>query len=215
MGLFDWLFGKRQSGPPVPATVHDPVFGRLENDGGWWCGRMWFPALAACQIRWRLNDDERLVRSETVSQEVDGRVRVVVHDEADDGPDDPQRAAYRFLEKNQDQVVANVLAALVRHTNHDYIIGSPFQSDAQRLGLVSANGVRELVELCAVYFLEPSRDKESYVTFEFGCCFDEEHGISVLIHHGQVVATSLGDDFTQRDRNNLEAHAQFCREIGG
>ena len=115
--------------------------------------------------------------------------------------------------ENQDQVVANVLAALVRYTNRSYIIGSPFQLDAQRFGLVSVNGVRELVVLTFLTFLEPSKDNEGYVTVDFGSCFEEEHGISVLIHHGQVVATSVDNDFAGRDTDNLEGHAQFCREI--
>lgn len=174
---------------------------------------MRFPALAACQIRWQLTRDERMVRSTSVSQEGDGHVAVVVHDEAGDGPDEPQRAAYRSLMKNQDQIAANILSGLVFGMKHyTSFAGSPFDPDAERLGLVSVDGVRELVALYEIHFLEQAKGKACYVTLEFSCCWDEEHGISLLIHHGKVIACSGStNDFCNRGTTeNLEAHAKYC-----
>jgi predicted DNA-binding WGR domain protein len=171
---------------------------------------MRFPALAACQIRWQLTRDERMVRSTAGAQEGDGHVAVVVHDEAGDGPDDLQRAAYRSLMKNQDQVVAKILSGLVFGMMHySSFAGSPFEPDAERLGLVSVDGVREMVAIYEIHFLEQSKNNESYVTAEFSCCWDEEHGISLLIHHGKVIACSgCTNDFCNRE--NLETHAKCC-----
>jgi predicted DNA-binding WGR domain protein len=156
-----------------------------------------------------------MVRSTSVSPEGDGHVAVVVDDEAGNGPADPQRAAFRFLTKNQDQVVANILSGLVFGMKHySSFVGSPFQPDAERLGLVSVDGVRELVALYEIHFLEQAKDNASYVTAEFSCCWDEEHGISLLIHHGQVVACSVGNDFCNRgSTENLEAHAKCCEIV--
>lgn len=176
---------------------------------------MQFPTLAACQIRWRLTpDEEQMVPATVASQEADSYAALMVEDEAGDGPDDPQRAAYRFLMNNQDQVASNILSGLVRGTKYfSSFRGSPVEPHAQRLGLVSVDGIRELVELVDIHFLEQTKDDESYVTAEFGCCWDEEHGISVLIHHGAVVASSGGNDFCGRgSTENLEAHARYCRE---
>jgi predicted DNA-binding WGR domain protein len=193
-------------------TPDDPVFGHLEWEDPWWKGRVPFPALAACQVRWQLTRDERMVRSASLSPEGDGHVSVAVHDEAGNGPDDPQRAAFRFLMKNQGQVMANILSGLVFGMKHySSFVGSPFQPDAERLGLVSVDGVRELVAPYEIHFLEQAKDNEGYVTAEFSCCWDEEHGISLLLHHGQAVACSVGLDFCNRgSTENLEAHAKCC-----
>lgn len=173
---------------------------------------MKFPALAAYHIRWQLTPNEEMVRSTSVAPEGDGHVAVAVDDEAGNGPGDPQRAAFRFLSSHQDQVAANILAGLVYGMKHySSFVGSPFQPAAERLGLVSVNGVRELVEVYEMHFLEQAKDNESYVTAEFSCCWDEEHGISLLIHHGRVVACSVGNDFCNRgSTENLEAHAKYC-----
>jgi predicted DNA-binding WGR domain protein len=199
-----------------PDAVDDPVFGHLELAYPGWRGRMPFPALAACQIRWQLTpDEERMVPVPAASPEVDGYVAVAVHDEAGDGPDDPQRVAYRFLISNQDQVVANILSGLVFGMKHySSFVGSPFEPDAEQLGLVSVDGVQELVTLYEIDFFEQAKDNESYVTAEFSCCWDEEHGISLLIHHGKAVACSVGNDFCNRgSTENLEAHAKYCEIV--
>jgi hypothetical protein len=139
---------------------------------------------------------------------------VRVHDEAGDGPDDPQRAAYRLLMSNQDRVAASILSGLVQGTKYfSSFSGGPFEPHVKRLGLATVDGIRALVVLCSLDFLKEAQDNECYVTAEFGCCWDEEHGISVLMHHGEFVASSGGNDFCGRGTTeNLEAHARYCRE---
>jgi hypothetical protein len=174
---------------------------------------MRFPALVACQVRWQLTpDEESMVPATSAAPEVDGFAAITVHDEAGEGPDDSQRAAYRFLMQNEDQVASNVLSGLVRYARLS-LGGSPFQPHVERLGLLSVDGIRDLVELVRIGFLKQAKDNEGYVTVEIGCDWDEEHGISVLLHHGRVVAISVGCDFSHRgSTENLEAHAQICRE---
>jgi hypothetical protein len=174
---------------------------------------MRFPALAACQVRWQLTpDEESMVPATSAAPEVDGFAAITVHDEAGEGPDDSQRAAYRFLMQNEDQVASNVLSGLVRYVRLS-LAGSPFQPHVERLGLLSVDGIRDLVELVRIGFLKQDKDNEGYVTVEIGCDWDEEHGISVLLHHGRVLATSVGCDFSHRgSTENLEATAQKCRE---
>src|SRR4051794_24056969 len=81
-------------------ALDDPVFGHLEKDGAypWWKGRMPFPRLVDCQIRWQLTPDEEImVPATSPTQAGGGSAAVTVHDDAGDGPDDAQRAAYRSL----------------------------------------------------------------------------------------------------------------------
>jgi predicted DNA-binding WGR domain protein len=176
---------------------------------------MRFPLLAACQVRWQLTPDEQQLAPATPAvEQTDGYVAITVHDEKGDGPNDSQRAAFRFLMKNQDQVAARILSGLLRGTKHfSSFAGGPHEPHVTRLGLLTVDGIRELVALCDIHFLEEAKANESYVTAEFGCCWDEEHGISVLVHHGEFVASSVGDDFCGRGTaDNLEAHARYCRE---
>src|SRR5947209_3819216 len=118
-----------------PDVRDDPVFGRVESEYPGWRGRMRFPALAACQIRWQLTPDEnQMVPAEAAIPDVAGHVAVRVHDEAGDGPDDPQRVAYRFLMSNQDQVAANILSGLVRGMKYvSSFAGGPFEPHVKRL----------------------------------------------------------------------------------
>src|SRR5262245_57294131 len=195
-------------------TLDDPVFGRLDWDGYEWVGRLRMPALAVCRIRWQLTPDEKGLVPAPGAVPGDGQAAFVVDDEAGGGPDDAQRAAYRFLVQNHELVAANVLVGLVRGARYfSSYAGGPEQPHVERLGLMTVEGIRELVVLSSINFLKQARDSESYVTFEFGCCWDHEHGISILTHHGQFIANSVGSDFYGRaTTENLEAHAKGCRE---
>ena len=198
-----------------PNAIDDPVFGRLEWEYTGWRGRAHLPALAACQIRWQLTrGEQQVVPATTAAPQGGGDVTFVVLDEAGDGPDESQRAAFRFLVEHRDRVAANILAGLVRGAKYfSSLAGGPFEPHVERLGLLNVDGIRQLVVLRDLFFLEEARDGESYVTAEFGCCWDEEHGISVLTHHGEFIASSGGCDFCNRGTaENLEAHARYCRE---
>src|SRR5262249_11780604 len=106
------------------------------------------------------------------------------------------------------------LAGLVRGAKYfSSYAGGPEEPHVERLGLMSVDGIRDLVVLVSINFLEQARDNESYVTFEFGCFWDHEHGISLLTHHGRFIANSGGSDFKSRgSADRLEAHAKGCRE---
>src|SRR5262249_17296878 len=149
--------------------------------------RIRFPTLAACHIRWVLARDDTLLRSKSAPRKSDWPADLIVHDEPGDGPHDPQRSAMRFVLENQEQIASNVCSELLREVSTFTV---PALQQAEALGLLSIDGIQELVELCAIHFLEETKDKESYITVDFGCCWDEEHGISVLMHHGRVVAIS-------------------------
>ena len=109
------------------------MFGRLEAEYPGWRGRVPFPALATCQVRWRLTPDEEQMEPVAPGPPADGHVTLMVHDEAGGGPTDAQRAAFRFLMENRDQFAANVLSGLVRGTKHfSSYRGGPFEPHVER-----------------------------------------------------------------------------------
>jgi hypothetical protein len=51
--------------------------------------------------------------------------------------------------------------------------------------------LRALLGLSVVHVLNAAKDGAAYVGFEFGCTWEEEHGLGVLTHRGRPVAIPL------------------------
>jgi hypothetical protein len=55
------------------------------------------------------------------------------------------------------------------------------------------NGFRRLIGLSSVHVHPVVRDEMPYVGFEFGCTWDNEHGLGVLMHGTRVVKLGGAD----------------------
>jgi hypothetical protein len=127
-------------------------------------------------------------------------------------PTEAQIAAYRWLIQHEAEVAAAVLNAIFAEYPRfraEYI-GDYDDEDAQAAQqsappLDRAEQLKELIGLYAVFILPLPKDGVGYTGFEFGCVWEEEHGLGVLVHKNRVV--EIGHADTAFDGNRAEEDA--------
>jgi hypothetical protein len=62
-----------------------------------------------------------------------------------------------------------------------------FVDDAEMPVLEDADHLKAHIGLATVHVLRVAKDDAAYVGFEFGCTWDEEHGLGVMTHQGRLV----------------------------
>ncbi|GAB4093183.1 DUF6985 domain-containing protein [Flaviaesturariibacter terrae] len=133
---------------------------------------------------------------ETSDGASEGRTRVEIGETVYDGEPElrPEMiAAYEYMLKQQDSIRDTILAALQAkypemRQQYDY---SAEEAAELMPEVTDAAQFRDLIGLSWVHILDTSRDGQSYVGYEFGASWDEEHGLGVLTHKDRIVA--IGD----------------------
>lgn len=131
---------------------------------------------------------------------------VHVDDPRREGITAAQEAALRFLVHEQDvyaKAIQGELSRVVRLILQDELqlyrrdpqFGLPLNRAAKAAGLDQPEGVTKLVELGSIHVLRQAKAGQSYLAFEFGCAWDEEHGASVLVHAGNALASGAAAEF--------------------
>lgn len=218
MDFFSRLFKKPDNDPGV---TH-PLFGALKREGSLWQGRVPFRPLAGCWIHVSMDWGGEVYYG-TRPDDLGEAAPLLVHDRRGAGPSAAQEAAFRWVTADPNRVARTVLQALLpavqecvrqgREAATEPDTRRAFDEAVARYRLDTVDGIREQVELTGISLLEQERDGFAYVVFEFNCGWDEEHGASVLLHEGRVLAASIGGDFANRGTSeNLEEHARIVRE---
>jgi hypothetical protein len=57
----------------------------------------------------------------------------------------------------------------------------------------SAEDVQNHIGLSIVHVMNSDKDEFAYVGFEFGCTWDEEHGLGVMTHRDRIIAIGQAD----------------------
>ena len=131
----------------------------------------------------------------------DGTValRVVTRAE-DDVPAEPspaQVAAFAHLQARQSEVREAVLAALLgRYAEWRAEWAEVMEPQEFRdlmPAVAAADGFRGLIGLAQLHVLPVERGGVAYVGLEFGCTWDEEHGLGFMTHGGRVVEAGGAD----------------------
>ena len=104
-------------------------------------------------------------------------------------------AAYAFLKENESNIAKEILRAIfetyprLRQTyGYDEAAAKKIMPELKR-----PEDLRSLIGLHGVHFLKESKDGVGCVGFEFGCTWDEEHGLGVLTHKLQVIEVGSAD----------------------
>jgi hypothetical protein len=122
----------------------------------------------------------------------EGTVRLQIAAPADDPPAPPtaeQVAAYEYLMAHQDAIRDTLVAAIfeeyprIRHN----VLGDGIVDPADMPELASPDDLKALVGLAIVHVLRVVKNGVAYTGFEFGCNWDDEHGLGVMMHQGRVV----------------------------
>jgi hypothetical protein len=102
-------------------------------------------------------------------------------------------AAYAFLKANEAAVAAAVLKGIFEQyprlrENYGY---DKAEAEEYMPEIGSPADLRNLIGLGNVHVLPVVKDGMAYVGFEFGCTWDEEHGLGVMTYGTRVL--SVGD----------------------
>lgn len=104
--------------------------------------------------------------------------------------------AYNYLMEFQEQVQEQILLALMNeYSSLREMYGYDADVAAKLMPDISdPRQFKKLIGLSAVHLLNVSRDDIAYVGYEFGCTWDDEHGLGVMTHKDRII--EIGDAST-------------------
>ncbi len=111
-------------------------------------------------------------------------------------PSPEQATAFRYLMANEAAVAAAVGRAIVEYYPEARRMHSEnlYSDKSTPLPDVADPGeLRPLVGLSGVHVLAVAHDGSAYIGFEFGCAWEDEHGLGVMTHRGRVINTGQAD----------------------
>ena len=167
-------------------TLDQPPFPPLRWREYYWAGRVVLSSWAGFQSRLGA------YASASPGSAPEGTVRVRITAPSDDPPGPPtaeQVAAYEYLLAHQEGLRDTLVAAIfeeyprIRHN----VLGDGIIDPAAMPELASPDDLKSLVGLAAVHILRVVKNGVAYTGFEFGCNWDDEHGLGVMMHQGRVV----------------------------
>ena len=198
----------------APPVIDRPPFQRLDWNEYDWIARVVLPEWAGFQTRLGPYD------AVSASEPSDGttHLRVIVCKPMPTPPSAEQTAAYEYLlargEAVRDAILAAVLAAYP-HFREEYL-DSYDEGDEDVPSLAAAvpvierpDQLRPLMGLGNLFLLDVAADGVAYVGFEFGCEWEEGHGLGVLTHRERII--EIGQAPTAFDERAALADAQGDR----
>jgi hypothetical protein len=105
-------------------------------------------------------------------------------------PSDAQAKAMKYQMENGDKVITAVLNSLRPYyadLRPKYLKFLGSEADALMPKIQSLNQLRGLIDLRHVHVHPWKKDEISYVGLQFGCTWDQEHGLGVMLHQSRVV----------------------------
>jgi hypothetical protein len=178
-----------------PTVLELPPFPTLTWDGNAWAGRVVLKSWERIQTRLGAYG------SDSSDQASDGTVWLSVSPAAPPPsatsrkrpPSSAQGEAYRQLLEQEHVIRDRVVRAIVEAYNgfvHFYIEAGVTDLPPR---LDGPEQLRELMRLSSVHVLAEEKEGVPYVGFQFGCEWDQEHGLGVMTHQGQVVQVGAAD----------------------
>lgn len=173
-------------------SFNAPPFPPLQWDKYFWAGEVILPTWAGFQSR---RGNYASVSSHAKS---DGRVRLTVTPENDEEKTPPlmeQIRAFQLLLENERAVGESVLMAIfAEYPRLCDMYGYDDDEAAELMPKIKrADQLRTLIGLSNVHLLNVAKDGISYIGFEFGCTWDDEHGLGVMTYRNRVVEVGGAD----------------------
>lgn len=192
------LNAERRAAAKVPPLDLSP-FGTLRwTEYDCWEGRTCLPAWAGFQSR------GGVYASKDSDAASDGSAVLTVRPHAptiDRNPSEAQRRALEFQVKNGGEVARSVLIALLPYYRE--FKQSCGLDDELMPPISSPDEFRKMIGLSQVHVHPYFRDGLGYIGLEFGCDWDEEHGLGIMMHGSRVV--DIGSADTSFDQKPDEA----------
>ena len=183
---------------------------RLRWDGDGWSGRIELPSWAGFQVRSGAYGarDKATKRNKL-------RICFMAPSNGDDDlerrrPSEEQVAAYTYLLDHDGQVTKAVLTRMLReypklraayHNDYDIDPDADDRADEHDLfgdlkplpEIKRSADLRKVMGLATIHVLDVAKAGVSYVGFEFGCDWDDEHGAGMMLHKRRIVKFGSAD----------------------
>lgn len=176
-----------------PVTCELPPFPPLTFGEFFWEGKDTLPEWAGFQ--------ERLgaYTARSSDKPSKGQVNLSVSVPGDDEAHPPalpsaeQVKAFAFLKENGPAVAQAILKAIYKkypRLRENYLYDEEEAKECMP-AIQKVEDLRKLIGLGTVHVLAVAKNGAAYVGFEFGCTWDEEHGLGVMTHGKRVIG--VGD----------------------
>ena len=111
-------------------------------------------------------------------------------------PVSEQSNAYQYLKDNEARIAGVAFEAIV---DYFYSLPEKYGFDASEAAkhlpqVRSPDDFKRLMGLGIVHVLPVWKDDFAYIGFEFGCSWDNEHGLGVMMHKDRVVMVGEASD---------------------
>ena len=127
----------------------------------------------------------------------DGSVTLTVKtpDNEQSIPSAEQATAYHLLVEQQEAVRDAVLRAILEaYPGWQELYGYDAEEAEQLMPTVEHfEQFKPLIGLSSVHLLSETRNSVAYIGLEFGCTWDDEHGLGVMTHAGRIVEVGQAD----------------------
>ena len=173
-------------------TLNMPPFPPLQWNEFFWVGDVILPSWAGYQSRGGAYGS---VSSHATSN---GRALLTVAPEDEDARTPPlpeQVGAFQWLLDNEPAIAASVLRSLfAAYPEWRNSFGYDAELMAELMPEIDrAEQLQTLIGLSNVHILSVAKDGIAYIGFQFGCTWDEEHGLGVMTHRDRVVEVGGAD----------------------
>jgi hypothetical protein len=126
------------------------------------------------------------------SKESDGTARLSVPPPAgvaERPPSAEQANALRYLLEHEEAIRDDLVAAIFEEypVIRARLLRQGFVDDSDMRALERPEQLKSHIGLSTVHVLPVVNNDAAYIGFEFGCSWDEEHGLGVMTHQGRIV----------------------------
>lgn len=103
--------------------------------------------------------------------------------------------AYNYLTQHQEAIKDTILAALLAQYKD---LQGQYGYDAEDAASImpdvdNISQFKSLIGLSTVHLLNVSKDETAYAGYQFGCTWDDEHGLGVMTHKDRVIEIGGAD----------------------
>jgi hypothetical protein len=97
--------------------------------------------------------------------------------------------AFRYLLEHEDATRDALLRAIFEEypVIRKNLLQGGVADESEMPDIERAEQLKSHIGLSTIHVLRVARGDAAYIGFEFGCTWDEEHGLGVMMHQGRIV----------------------------
>jgi hypothetical protein len=170
--------------PEPPLNL--PPFPPLQWGGYFWEGRVALGSWRGFQSR----SGAYAARSATKESDGTARLSVAAPGGVVERPPSAEQAnALRYLLEHEEAIRDALVAAIFEEYSaiREGLLRDGLDDEEDLPNLERPDQLKAHIGLSTVHILAVVKDGAAYVGFEFGCTWDMEHGLGVMMHRGRIV----------------------------